>query len=239
MPTAYNSGNKNQVNTGGTSIACSVTVPAGGGLIVVGVAWASATVTLSSITDGTNTYTLLDNPITSSPFRAGIGYAEGVPAGTYSVTANFSADPGSIETIAVHVVTGCATSSALDAHNATTVTVGAGTDNITVGLTLGSTGDYLFGQAISVNQNTPLPTAGTGFGLRQSLSTFNLGVTEDAENYASSGSKNVTFNANVFDTYIIHAAAFKPAPSTANLGSPPGTPPGGAVFQPIIVGFAA
>lgn len=234
MATAYNSGNKNQVNTGGTTIAASVTVPAGGGLIIASVAWASATVTLSSITDGTNSYTLLDNPTTSSPFRAGIGYAEGVAAGTYSVTANFSADPGSIITIAVHVVTGCATSSALDSHNATTVSVGAGTDNITVGLTLTSTGDYLFGQAISPNQNTPLPTAGTGFGLRQSLSTFNVGVTEDLENYASSGAKNVTFSAGVFDNFIIHAAAFKPAPSTALVGVPPGT----GIYQPIIVGFA-
>lgn len=100
-----------QFSTSATPTAPSVSVQAGD-LICGVVLWRSGTVTLSSVTDGTNTYTLRDNPTTDVDGTRMAGfYTNSGGTGSVTVQANMS---GSVDAhVIVHVARGVDTGTPL------------------------------------------------------------------------------------------------------------------------------
>jgi hypothetical protein len=124
--------------------------------------WDTNTVTLDSVTDGTNTYTLYDNPTTSGNIRAGLAVAKNITGGALTTTFNFSGSAGTINAVC-HEVSGADTTDPVDKHaiNAQSF-AGTGADFITSGsVTTTTNGQYIFGATRSEFGSGQTP--GTGY----------------------------------------------------------------------------
>lgn len=184
-------------------------------LMACGVYWADTARSLSSISDGTNgSYTLVSNPTTGGLFRAAMGYFANSGGATLTVTATFDSAFTAQKLIVCHEASGVATSTPLDTSAMSDLgAIGGGTDNITFNLTLGTSGDYIFGFFVNYSQNGAV-TPGTGYTVGEQFAS-STGTSEYLANFAGTGTKAVTATDGSFDTHLAGAMAFKPAAGAA------------------------
>lgn len=165
-----------------------------GHCIVGYISWHSNTITLDSITDNSNTYTLYHNPTTTlaGAARAAVFVAENINGGSTTLTFNFSASVQSHSM--VHEVSGCATSGAKDQSALQAQSVpGTGTDAVTSGsVTTTTNGQYIFG-AGSNPLNGNAYTVGTNYTERLDPATPNDWVKTEDLIQTSAGSIAATF----------------------------------------------
>lgn len=193
-------------NTGGggssTISATFVSNVAQGDLIVVGVAWNSTTVTVSSVADSlSNTYSSAVGPTTNATLGGScqIFYAANTPAGANSVTVTFS---GTISggDLAIHEYSGIRLTSPLDVTAAAT---GNNTSPNSGSATTTQASELIFGWVFAANG--PTVTAGSGFTKRED----NQGRTSEDETVSSAGSNSATFTLSSRQQWICQMATFK------------------------------
>src|SRR5438034_11723784 len=101
-----------------------------GNLIVVVVAWQTTLSTLTSVSDATTNYTLIDTVSEGTLGSLATLYLKNVPGGATTLTATWGADPG-FGYLAAHEVSGCDTTAPLDQHVTNSqVAPGTGTDAV-------------------------------------------------------------------------------------------------------------
>lgn len=133
-----------------------------GSAIVVFVYWdGTGSPTITSVTDGTNTYTLIGatvGPVSSELGRLAV--ALNVAAGTPTITANFSSAPGYVR-IRVTEFTGVATSAAIDKSSQNT---GAFSNPSTTGsMTPDADGQLILSAHFGSDQSAWTPMASPAF----------------------------------------------------------------------------
>lgn len=154
-------------------------------------------VTISSLADGTNTYTLLDAIDDSSHSRRAAHYeAHGVAPGTYTVTGTFSSSSNQ-RSLVIKEITG-ATNATADKHagqlQATpTTTTDATTSGATA--TLAQQPALVSGFCQSTQYSSPTDSAGTGFTTDSSTALTAGGM------YIVGESKRVTATTGVAATF--------------------------------------
>lgn len=186
-----------------------------GSLVVCMAGWsAGGAVTLSSISDGTNTYTTIDTFSTGNS-RLVTSYLLNAPAGATTLTFTWTADPVSIRLVC-HEASGVATAAALDQHTGQQQTnPGNGTNTISsTAVTTSTAGQYIFGCSFEYPVTGFTPAAGTGFTLREGPAG-DAQATEDQVQSAA-GSVTATFSPSAGGTsnFLTAIATFK-APATA------------------------
>jgi hypothetical protein len=201
-----------------------------GNVIAVFVTWVSTSNTLTGITDNcntggtSNTYTVVDNPTTSTLGRAAMAYAVIGKSGSCTVRADFSGSQGNF--IIIHEISGIDTSSPLD-NNQHKITAqedpGNDTDAVSSGqITTTQNGDYIFGASINDTGNDATPVAGTGFNQRISDTGSSQDFTSEDKNQTSSGNISATFTnpGASWADFITGIMAFKPASGGAGSTNP-------------------
>lgn len=199
---------------GSLSLTFDTNVTAGN-LIAGAIGWDDATNTLTGISDGANTYTLLDNPTTCTDIRAASFYAKNTAAGATTVTATFSGAPNNIA-FAIHEILGADTVSPLDKHQIDCFTQGAGDplpDLLVAGpVTTTADGEYIFGFAGNKFRSAT-PNSGTGFVAR----TGDPGGGSEDKIQTSAGSISVKFTPDtaVSERWSITIVTFQGAAAAA------------------------
>lgn len=167
-----------RMDFGGSTNPITLTGVTSGNLLYAFIAWTSTTITLSSIADDKgNTWVVQDNPTTIGTLgRVAQAYAMNVASGNTQITATFSA--GATSEIHVGELSGCATSSAQDAHIVNPQiggsSPGTGTDAVTSTAITTTTNGIIVGCAFDIGVVTA-PNAGTGF---TSISTGTMARSE-------------------------------------------------------------
>jgi hypothetical protein len=203
---------------GASTVGAPMATTASGNLLACMIYWSSNTITLTSVTDGTNAHNLSHNPTTLGSVRAALSYVENITGlTTPTITATFSGSPG-IVSIGCHEVDGTETSGALD--QATLVADdGTGADSITTGnVTTNTDGQYVFGGANAVF--TTEAAAGTNFTLRSGSVGSNQPYTESRVQVAA-GAIAATFTPAGADNWLVGMMTFKES------GAPPPAPSSG------------
>jgi hypothetical protein len=203
----------------GTTYTTSITATNGNLLAVAAQILGSSSTDLVSsgvgaITDGTNTYTLLDTIDDTGGgtrhARLATYYAKNITGGSLTVTTTLSGSGVTISKTFVCEVSGADTSSPLDQHTmAEQYPVTTSTDNLTSGsVTTTANGEYVFGAGCQGTLNTATPAAGTGF--TSGASSSNCRVEYQIQ--SSSGSIAATFTpGESTDGYFAAVATFKAA----------------------------
>jgi len=176
-----------------TSVTVTLSAVGAGHTIVCGIIWLTDATALSSVTDGTNTYTrVLDQGSGSGFARTTVAYSVSVSGSPTVITANW----GSAVSDSQIGCTEIATVTALDGTGAAQIQVnpGTSTDAVTSGTFTAATGsDYLWGFSTNTNSPAALTGAGTGFTqLAQDSNTANWGFTLEGK-VSGSGSVAATF----------------------------------------------
>lgn len=152
-------------HTGGggnsSTYSAALTGVVNGNGIAVWIYWEdSATKTLNSVADGTNTYTILHNPTSQGPSRIAMAYCLNVTGGSLTIVATLSA--AEFGNIIVHEFSGCNAFdvSAIGQQNFP----GTATDAVrTNAATTTAAGDYIFAAAAKSTAAGDVLSAGTGF----------------------------------------------------------------------------
>jgi hypothetical protein len=181
-----------------------------GNLLSCGFAWQPTTSTFVSISDGTNTYTAVDQ------FDGGGGtqksmYVKNVTGGSLAIVMTWSATVTAYSLLC-HEVSGADLSAPLD-KNATGSqgSPTCATDAVTTASQTTTTdGQYIFGWAWSVG-GTAL-TAGTNFTIRENTTGW---PNSEDQIQASAGSVAATFTCTVTSTFVSMMMTFKEAAATA------------------------
>src|SRR5215470_15183530 len=160
MATAFVQG-KGGSSASGTTQAVTMNSAVTSGSVLVGfVIWFSNTTTLDSVSDGTNTYTIVDNPTgVSTAARAALFYVENAANTTPTITATFSASVN--KGMAVHEISGVPTSGALDQHRINGQSFPGAANVTSNSVTTTTDGQYIFGASGNVNSRSY--TAGSGY----------------------------------------------------------------------------
>ncbi len=196
-----------------TVASLGVTITAGitGNTLMGYVWWDVTTETLTSITDGTNTYTLVNNPTAGSTERSAMFYASNITGAPTTITATFSNTVGDARMV-VHEASGLLNSGALD-NNAINYQAfpTAGNDVLTSGsVTTTTDGQYIFG-ATSSEFATIATGAGTGFTLVE-VGTSSR-VTSEYQIQTTGAALAATFNGGG-DGFLTGIMTFKAAAGT-------------------------
>lgn len=192
---------------GAGTVSTTVSGVSAGDIIAVGVSYTTTGGPCTSVSDGT-AYTQVDVSADTNGSTIETWYLQNSSSGSKTVTATFTGSPGRSD-IWVDVISGGATSGALDAHAVQAFpSLTPGTDAISFNLTLSQTGDYIFAFDRNTSQNGNV-TAGTGY--TQSQTTTTATAQEYLANFGSSGTKAVTFTSSggSSETHIAGAMAFK------------------------------
>jgi hypothetical protein len=197
-----------------TTVAVTMTsTMTAGNAVVCGVWWLSTSVTLTSVADTANTYTVINNTVGSS-WSASSVYAKNLSAAS-TITATFS---GSVNRagISCREFSGASTSAPLDTSAINSQSFpGTGTDALTsTSFTTTGTGDYIWGATYDTNANSPTFTAGTGFSggsLATGTGAAASGPYSEYKIQSAAGSIAATFTSSVSLTIpITMGASFKP-----------------------------
>lgn len=150
------------------SLGATITAGITGNTLMGYVWWDVTTETLTSITDGTNTYTLVNNPTLGNTERSAMFYASNITGAPTTITATLSASVGDVRMV-VHEASGLLTAGALDTNAINYQSFPtAGNDVLTSGsVTTTTNGQYVFG-ATSSEFATEATGSGTGFTLAES-----------------------------------------------------------------------
>lgn len=206
--------------SGNTTNTLAVSATTGNALVGA-VHWASGTVTLNSVSDGTNTYTLKDNPTDNGdgPYRAAHFYAYNITGGSLTIVCTFS---GAVTSWAVvHQVSGIMTAS--DPYDGSIfnpqTNPGAGTDLlISTTITTSANGDYIFGSHADYSGTTV--NAGTGFTARNGT----LDRVSESLIQSTAGNIQTTFSpTDPFGAHLTGIVALKAAASGTSLTSSAGS----------------
>lgn len=170
--------------------------------------WESTTVTLTSVTDGANTYTLLHNPTTGDDSaRVAMFYCVGVAGGSPAVSANLSG--AAFGQIIVHQIRGAASfdKSAIQEQ----IFPGTAADAVSSGnVTTISDGQYIFGASAKTSASGNVLSAGTGF--TQGVQQNNSGAASLSEYQiqGSAGAIAATFTTSSDGPYLTGIMTFSP-----------------------------
>lgn len=195
-----------------------------GHAILVGIVASPSTVTISSISDGVNTYTIGSVSDASGGYRITYGYALNVAAGTPSVTVTLSGvTTGAL--ISIEDWSGIATSAAADGGSAA-FTAGSGTpgEAFSAGaFTPSSNGDLIW--AFSFGPNGGGQNVGSGFAV--AFNDVADGYLSEFQTQTTATSVNAGFTSITGGfAYYALAAAFKAASVTPTWGWEPQEPQG-------------
>lgn len=149
----------------GTTVSVTITATTGNLLAVETNSTGNNGITLSSCSDGTNTYTVVDN-VTGAPMSAtsaGDAYAKNITGGSLTVTCTLSGS--TIPIILITEVHGASITTPLDGHACHGQnSVGTGTDAATVGPITTTATDLIVATTADGNQGATI-NAGTGYTL--------------------------------------------------------------------------
>lgn len=172
------------------------------------VQWEDPTATLDSVTDGTNTYTLLHNPTTGDgSARSAMFYCLSVASGSPAVSANLSA--AAFGQVIVHQARGVVAfdKSAL----AVQIFPGTGTDAVSSGsVTTTTNGQYIFGASAKCQASGNVLTAGTGFTQRIQQNNSGAASLSESQIQTSAGSIAATFTTSSDGPYMTGIMTFSP-----------------------------
>lgn len=200
---------------GGTGSPVTITFPGvstAGNLIAVYCGWGAGGVAVTTIGDGTNTYTDPgDTKINGTTGRSTTRYAKNISGGTFTVSVSWGADEG-FGFCTAHEISGADTTAPLDQHAIVLDTGGAsGTDAVAgSAVTTTTAGQYIFGASFDEGGGATF-VAGTGYALRESQA--GPGASEDIQSLGSAGSTTITFTqtGDNFGTYHVATMTFKAA----------------------------
>lgn len=168
-----------------------------GNTIVGHVTWQQTLGALTSVTDGTNTYSIVDSTVVSVGDNINMAtfVAQNIAGGgTLTITANFTNTPA-FRRITASEISGVLTTGQPNAHKINaSATFGTGTDAVTsTSATTTADGCYIYGAAYDESANT-IPSAGTSFTSRDTA-TFTAGDAWRVEDrvQSSQGSIAATF----------------------------------------------
>lgn len=173
--------------------------------------WQSTTITLNSVTDGTNTYTLIHNPTTvDTTSRYAMFYCLSVTAGTFTVTANLSG--AAFGNVIVHLIRGSGAVTLDKSALASQGFPGTGTDAVSSGnVTTTTDGQYIFGASAKVNAAGNVLTAGTGFTSRTQQNNSGAASLSESRTQTSAGAIAATFTTSSDGFYGTGIMTFKSA----------------------------
>lgn len=207
---------------GSTTIACTMTNPMGAGnTLAVAVAWDTTTETLSSCSDGTNTYVLVANTLATDATNTNRfqgAYALNGGGATLTITCTISAAVSG-RGIVVHEISGTLTSGALDVSiGQNQQNPGTGTDAITsTAVTTTENGDYIFGASNDAVAGCATLSAGTNYTIRTATNCAPLPVSSENQIQSAAGSIAATFTGgSATDDWSTLIMAFKPAAGVAS-----------------------
>jgi len=177
-----------------TLSAAALTAASAGDTIMGWVCWEDPAITLTSVTDGTNTYTLLHNPTTGDgSARAAMFYCLSVSAGTFTVSANLSS--AAFGNTIAHLARDSGGTPSFDKSALVEqIFPGTGTNAVSSGnVTTVSNGQYIFGASAKCSASGNVLTSGTGYTSR--VQQNNSGAASLSENQiqTSAGAIAATF----------------------------------------------
>lgn len=192
-----------------STVAVALLGVTAGNTIGCGIAWANQTASLSTVSDGTNNYTLVHNPTAaSSLWRSAMAYMPSSIGGNVTITATLSGASTNVKIIVCHEVSGTDTTAVMDTSAMSDIgAVGGGTDNVSQSVTITNPGTYIMGFFLNYGQNGAV-TAGTGYTLGEQFAGNN-GASVYRANYGSTGPTNVLATDGSFDTHMAGVLVFK------------------------------
>lgn len=208
---------KSAVGGGATTIAITFTsnVSAGDLIACAVVMQKNPTVgTISSVSDGTTNYTVIDSYLAgactgaTSQCRLATYYLKNAPSGSTTITATFSAAPDNAWLVC-HEASGVDTAAPLDQHTTNEqFAVGTGTDAITVGpVTTTTNGQYIFAVAFDELFGGDHYAAGTGYSGRE----HQVDLYSEDKIQTLAGAISATFTSTVTTDSVTAIATFKAA----------------------------
>jgi hypothetical protein len=214
-------GNNNGYPPGSSEVTVTLASPTtAGDLIIVSVGWGDQINGVTSVTDSAgNTYTTATGPTNWSsgayPFRQQLFYAQNIKGGSDTITISMSGTPAVFFEARAFEYSGAATSSVLDSAQSAAGTLTSGGScsagsGFTVRAVSNGGGILAEDETGTAGGATPAITCGTSL-----LSTSTLSV---------SGAGDLIFAIDQTggnDGWVMQAAAFKPAATTASPNSTP------------------
>lgn len=191
-----------------------------GNLQVGAVTYGTSTNQISSISDGTNTFSQIDTCSDGSNGQSlTTFYKENATGGTTpTITVTFALGV-SFRGLAVHEVSGVPTSATLDTHTCQLQsTPPTGTDNLTSGTTATpQSGDYEFAVTMDSGSNADTHNAGTGYTRDTNGSSANVDI---ATEHVAGGTTNAGTFSDPAGTPTSHLTAFATFKASGGGASP-------------------
>lgn len=173
--------------------------------------WDSTTITISTVSDGVNTWTLIGSPQTGGGWSCQAAYAMNLAAGTPTITVTFSAATANKQLV-LHEASGVATTSALDGSKYAYIQAN-GVDAITTGVfTTTADGNYIAAAVISPNQNQMINASGTGYTTAATQDDHAQTLRSEYQIQGTASSSTVgTFSTSGLSDGLVMAVALKAA----------------------------
>lgn len=245
MAYGYKNRYDNSNGSTGVSLAMAGVVAALHDTIVVEFTYGNAARVTETVTDGTNTYDWLATVVDASNGQAkAVFVCKDAAAGTFTVTAGTGASSFSFRGISVTVFDGLDNSATAQVVSLNVVNAGTGTDAVSTGnVTPAGQPAMVYGGVIEVSGSAAVPSAGTGFTSRGTLTTWESvighSLTQD-KRITSTSALPVTWTASngthsflTVGLVILEAGGAAPAPTLGSRRLKTPVHPGAGPYNPL------